>query len=162
MRYLLANHVTISHHYLLQTQLLMLFFHMIIKVLFVNSSSFFSLISSRMKVLIQKDTKRLTLKAVIEVTPQLTTPPTYQSSLLALLQSLSTNVTEESLIAFATLAASWSKSYQGYTLNNIEMDSYTATEVRPSPLLSWKPYIHPLHRFFDFIFYHPRDDLDAM
>jgi len=54
----------------------------------------------------------------------------------ALLQSLSTNVTEESLIAFATLAASWSKSYQGYTLNNIEMDSYTATEILRLYLLS--------------------------
>ena len=39
------------------------------------------------------------------------------------------NLNEETVQAFCTLASTWSASYQGFTLNKLELDGFTLTEV---------------------------------
>ena len=48
---------------------------------------------------------------------------------------LSENVSEESLMAAATLAATWPKTYQSQSICDLELDSYTVSEVRACVLL---------------------------
>ncbi|CAK8695056.1 unnamed protein product [Clavelina lepadiformis] len=39
------------------------------------------------------------------------------------------NLNEETVQAFCTLASTWSASYQGFTLNKLELDGFTLTEI---------------------------------